>query len=247
MRMLPNYKIMTLPDPKCVSDVMNLTLDAVCVVGENGVFLSVSGAHQRIFGYTAQEMIGRQILDLIYEPDLGRTLEAFGKLIQGLLPPGFENRYRRKDGSIAYITWSARWYKDKRICVAVARDVTEERISKSPNHDAAVAMHTPVGGNTWRLSSAPPSLTTPSGKTVKLSTQDYVVLLALAAGNQQLVSRRDIVQAMGKDFLEYDQRRLDSQIWRLRRKVEQATCEQLPITTLRSMGYRCYEEIFIQR
>jgi diguanylate cyclase (GGDEF)-like protein len=39
----------------------------------------------------------------------------------------FENRYIRKDGQIAYIQWSARWSEDKKVRVAVARDITKHK------------------------------------------------------------------------------------------------------------------------
>nr|WP_267912262.1 helix-turn-helix domain-containing protein [Stutzerimonas stutzeri] len=77
---------------------------------------------------------------------------------------------------------------------------------------------------------------------IPLSAQDLTVMLALAA-NGEAVSRKKIVLALGEDFLEYDQRRLDTQMRRLRRKVEQACGLQLPVTTLRGIGYRFYEEI----
>jgi DNA-binding response OmpR family regulator len=75
-----------------------------------------------------------------------------------------------------------------------------------------------------------------------LSHQDYTVLATLAA-NDQGVSRKEIVQALGKDYLEYDQRRLDTQMRRLRRKVEQACALRLPVATLRGVGYRFYDPI----
>ena len=233
--------------PQFLPDITNLLLDAICVVNEEGYFLSVSGAYQQIFGYTAEEMIGRQMLELVYEPDRERTLQAVGRLMQGQLQFDFENRYVRKDGSIVHIMWSARWYKDQKIRVAVARDISERRVREQAESVSARTVTMPIVPGKWQLTGAPPTLVTPTAEAIHLSTQDYVVLMALAAGNQQVVSRRDIVQALGKDFLDYDQRRLDSQMRRLRRKVEQACGLQLPISTLRSVGYRCYEEILIRQ
>jgi DNA-binding response OmpR family regulator len=60
---------------------------------------------------------------------------------------------------------------------------------------------------------------------------------------RRVVTRREIIQALGHDFLDYDQRRLDSQMRRLRRKVEQECGLELPVSTLRSVGYRFYEDI----
>lgn len=97
----------------------------------------------------------------------------------------------------------------------------------------------------WQLCSSPPSLVPPGAPPIPLSHQDYTVLAALAA-NGESVSRKEIIQALGKDYLEYDQRRLDTQMRRLRRKVERACALRLPVATLRGVGYRFYDSIEIR-
>ena len=91
-------------------DLLSFVLDAVCVVDEEGVFLSITGACEQIFGYTPEELIGRQMLDLVYPPDRKKTLNAVARLMDGDLQYDFENRYVRKDRRIVYLMWSARWY-----------------------------------------------------------------------------------------------------------------------------------------
>ena len=84
----------------------------------------VSAACERIFGYTQHEMIGRFIIDLVAPADRARTLAAAQNIMNGHSHINFENRYVRKDGSIAHIMWSARWSEADQLRVAVARDVT---------------------------------------------------------------------------------------------------------------------------
>lgn len=230
-----------MPDPQ-YPDLMTLILDAVCVVSESGIFLSVTGAGEQIFGYTAEELVGRQMLDLVYEPDHAATLGAVDRLMKGKLQYDFVNRYVRKDGRVAHISWSGRWYPDKKVRVAVARDITPRK-SQPDEHGAGAESLAPVASS-WRLCSSPPSLVPPGAGPILLSHQDYTVLAALAA-NDKGVSRKEIVQALGKDYLEYDQRRLDTQMRRLRRKVEQACERRLPVATLRGVGYRFYDPIEI--
>jgi DNA-binding response OmpR family regulator len=98
----------------------------------------------------------------------------------------------------------------------------------------------------WRLSVSPPRLIPPGFAPVPLSGQDYTVLLALATGGE-CVTREMIVRALGESYLDYDQRRLDTQMRRLRRKVEEACGLQLPVTTLRGVGYHFYDEIEVSR
>jgi diguanylate cyclase (GGDEF)-like protein/PAS domain S-box-containing protein len=110
---------------------MDLLLDAVCVVDRDGYFLFVSAASEHIFGYPPEEMIGRPVIDFVHPGDRERTQQAVNEILNGELKPYFENRYVRKDGSIAHIMWSARWSESEQIRVAVARDVTERRRAES--------------------------------------------------------------------------------------------------------------------
>ena len=220
------------------ADLMPMLLDAVCVVTESGTFLSVTGACEQIFGYTPQEMIGRQMMDLIYEPDREATLAAVERLMRGKLQYDFENRYVRKDGQVVHIMWSARWYPEKKVRVAVARDVT---LRHRPLPEEEVDTPTEPGP-LWQLCCSPPSLVPPGAHPIPLSHQDYTVLATLAA-KEQGASRKEIVQALGKDYWTYDRRSLDTQMRRLRRKVEQACDRPLPVATLRGVGYPFFDPI----
>ncbi|QAU32825.1 PAS domain S-box protein [Janthinobacterium sp. 17J80-10] len=229
--------------PNVLTNFMDLLPDAICVVDTQGRFISVSGACERIFGYTPDEMVGKQMIDLVFPEDRTRTLKAVERIEAGYLQLHFENRYIRKDGRIANIMWSARWSETDQVRVAVARDVTERRHT-NPIDVASQAIADSVPR--WRLSGSPPCLTPPGFAPITLSAQDYTVLLALAAGGNS-VSRKTIVCALGEDYVDYDQRRLDTQMRRLRRKVEEACGLQLPVTTLRGIGYRFYDEIEVCR
>lgn len=226
-----------------LANVMDLLPDAICVVDTQGRFLSVSGACERIFGYTAEEMIGKQMIDLVFPEDRARTLKAVERIEAGYLQLHFENRYVRKDGGLANIMWSARWSETDQVRVAVARDITQRKhadLIDAASH--AIADSVPR----WRLSASPPRLIPPGFGPIALSAQDYTVLLALVAGGDS-VSRKTIICALGEDYIDYDQRRLDTQMRRLRRKVEEACGLQLPVTTLRGIGYRFYDEIEVCR
>lgn len=103
---------------------LDLLLDAVCVVNREGVFLFASAACERIFGYTPAELIGKAVFDLVHPDDKTKTLQAIDEIHEGEAKNHFENRYIRKDGSIAHIMWSARWSDADQVRVAVARDIT---------------------------------------------------------------------------------------------------------------------------
>ena len=115
---------MTTDSPALLSKVMDLLLDAVCVVDDAGRYVFVSAACERIFGYKPDELIGRNMIDLVHPEDRERTLEAAAEIMGGDPKTHFENRYVRKDGRIVDIMWTARWSAPDRLRLAVARDVT---------------------------------------------------------------------------------------------------------------------------
>ena len=114
------------PTPYLPPDhVMDLLLDAVCVVDVQGRFVFVSAAGERIFGYPPEEMIGRPMIDFVFHEDRERTLQAVGEIVKGVAFPHFENRYVRKNGERVHLMWSASWSEAHQVRVAVARDVSE--------------------------------------------------------------------------------------------------------------------------
>ncbi|MDO8041522.1 response regulator transcription factor [Janthinobacterium sp. SUN211] len=100
----------------------------------------------------------------------------------------------------------------------------------------------PPPATAWVLELGPRRLLPPGCGAIALSQQDVTVLHVLMAEPERIVSRQQIVQSLGEDFLTYDQRRLDTQISRLRRKAEQAAGLALPINTARNAGYRFFAE-----
>lgn len=106
---------------------LDLLLDAICVVDKDGVFLFVSGACERIFGYTQAEMLGRPMIELVHPEDRAITLQTVDRIEAGQPQPHFENRYIRKDGRVAHIMWSARRSEADQCRVAVARDITQRK------------------------------------------------------------------------------------------------------------------------
>jgi len=109
----------------------DLLMDAVCIVDVDGCFVFVSSACERIFGYTQQEMIGMQMINLVVPADRDRTLLAARSIMEGQANSSFENRYVRKDGKIVHIMWSARWSEADQLRVAVARDITAMKQAES--------------------------------------------------------------------------------------------------------------------
>jgi diguanylate cyclase (GGDEF)-like protein/PAS domain S-box-containing protein len=108
-----------------LTTVMDLLLDAVCVVDPQGRYVYVNSGYERIFGYSAAEVLGKPLIELVHPDDRERTLTAAREIMAGQPKLHFRNRYLRKDGRVVDIQWSARWSEDQRVRIAVGRDITE--------------------------------------------------------------------------------------------------------------------------
>lgn len=89
----------------------------------------------------------------------------------------------------------------------------------------------------WELNTASSDLRTPSGHVLKLTGLESAFLVALAQQTGKPVSRRAIVEALGKNFCAYDPRNLDTLVKRLRDKVQSHGDDPLPLKTVHGTGY----------
>ncbi|MFN3077734.1 MAG: response regulator transcription factor [Alphaproteobacteria bacterium] len=84
---------------------------------------------------------------------------------------------------------------------------------------------------TWEL--YPPGAT----KGIKVSAGEYHFLKALADAPGHKISRIQLVEAVSANPKTYDPRNLDALLRRLRRKIEAAVGQSLPIRAIHALGY----------
>lgn len=108
-----------------LAKVMDLLLDAVCIVDIDGCFVYLNAACESIFGYTPEELSGTPMIELVLPDDRERTLQAAARIMAGQPQLHFQNRYVRKDGKVIDIMWSARWSEEDQLRIAVAREITD--------------------------------------------------------------------------------------------------------------------------
>jgi PAS domain S-box-containing protein len=108
-----------------LSNVLDASLDVICVINEAGFFLQVSAAAFAIWGYKPDEMIGKKFTNFIYEKDILKTLDIATNVMAGKNIMHFENRYIHKDGSLVWMEWNASWDKQSKVRYGIARDISE--------------------------------------------------------------------------------------------------------------------------
>jgi len=102
-----------------------LSIDMLCILGFDGFFKRLNPAWEKTLGYSIEELLKIPRIDLVHPEDRAATINEIRNLRAGRNTVWFENRYRRKDGSYVWLSWSATALPDKQQMYAVARDVTD--------------------------------------------------------------------------------------------------------------------------
>jgi DNA-binding response OmpR family regulator len=89
----------------------------------------------------------------------------------------------------------------------------------------------------WRLILSTWELRAPGGVVIRLTAQENAFLQVLVEQVGQTVSRKKVVQSLGKNFADYDPRNLDVLVLRLRKKVASVTTAVFPVKTVHGAGY----------
>jgi PAS domain S-box-containing protein len=105
--------------------------DAIVSKDLNGIITSWNKGAERLFGYTADEVIGRSITIIIPSDRLGEEPEILSRLQRGERIEHFETIRRRKDGLLLDISLTISPVKDAREKIIgaskIARDITERK------------------------------------------------------------------------------------------------------------------------
>lgn len=117
--------------------------DAIVSKNLDGVITSWNRGAERIFGYTANEAVGRNISLIIPSDRLVEEADILGRLRRGERVDHFETIRRRKDGTMINVSVTISPVKDARGKVIgaskVARDITEKRRGEERERQFAAA------------------------------------------------------------------------------------------------------------
>ena len=108
----------------------NTTTDLMCIADHNGYYKKVNAAFIQTLGYSEIELLSEPFNDFVHPDDLQRTLDSMREQKGRGFTHNFENRYRCKDGSYKWLSWSVGMDKDeatKYAVYAVAHDITERK------------------------------------------------------------------------------------------------------------------------
>jgi hypothetical protein len=99
--------------------------DFIGVADFSDHWTNVNPAATAILGWSRDELLAMPISKLWHPEDIGPTLSHRGQLIEGGRTVRFQNRYRHKDRTYRWLSWSST--AEDGFIYAVGRDVTAER------------------------------------------------------------------------------------------------------------------------
>lgn len=102
-----------------------LSRDIMLRCGFDGRILTVNPAWTEVLGWREDELIGSSLFDLIHPDDIEHTRAGAASHEAGTSYSSFENRYRHRDGSYRWISWSTR--PTDAVITAVGRDITMDK------------------------------------------------------------------------------------------------------------------------
>jgi PAS domain S-box-containing protein len=129
------------PSPECFRALIERSRDAVVLLAADATVRYVSSPTVPILGYTPEEFIGRNALELVHPDDLPRISAIFAQLLAS--PGGSRTalyRYRHKDGSWRWLEGTGTNLLDDPAVRAVAayyRDITRQREAEQAQAELA--------------------------------------------------------------------------------------------------------------
>ncbi len=143
-----------------ISSIMNTTVDGIITIDEDRIIESFNQAAEKIFGYAADEVIGRNVSILMPDPHQSRNDQYVQAYLKGarskVLGTAREVLGRRKNGTMfpVELSISEADLGNRRIFTGILRDITErkkaeeelQKLYRAVEHSSAVVIITDTDG-----------------------------------------------------------------------------------------------------
>jgi PAS domain S-box-containing protein len=128
-------------DPN-VARLFELPFDLMAVTSFDGVMLRVNPGMERVLGLAPEEVVGRQLFEIVHPDDREATASAFAGVLESGELAGFENRLGVADGSYRWLQWNALADAGDGLVYGVARNITERRHAEQERREAQRELET---------------------------------------------------------------------------------------------------------
>lgn len=104
-----------------------LSLDMLAIANFDGYLLKTNPAWTEILGWSEAELTSQPYLHFVHPEDVESTIAEAQRLNEGQSAIEFENRYRHKDGSYRWLSWTVGAFPQEQRLYAVAHNITERK------------------------------------------------------------------------------------------------------------------------
>ena len=107
---------------------LDTATDLMAIIDESGRFIKVNNGWATSLGWKKDELLNMKWQNLIMEEDLDLTnkIVEIAKFNEGKIRRVI-NRYKGKNGNIAWLDWGFKYLENKKILVVTARDITDKK------------------------------------------------------------------------------------------------------------------------
>ncbi|MDQ8202103.1 PAS domain S-box protein [Pelagicoccus sp. SDUM812003] len=141
------------PPKDFLQAILDTVVDGIIAIDRKGRIMSVNRAAEKVFGYQAKELVGRNVSVLMPEPyhsehdQYLKNYHATGNAkVMGV--PGRELQAKRKDGSVFPIELGISSMKiaEDELYVGIVRDITERKKAERLTEELTGVMHAVIDG-----------------------------------------------------------------------------------------------------
>src|SRR6185295_14445723 len=84
-----------------------LSIDMLAIAGFDGIFRQLNPTWEKVLGFSEKELQSGNFINFVHPEDLEATQLSLRNILERDQPGSFENRYRCKDGSYRWLSWTA--------------------------------------------------------------------------------------------------------------------------------------------
>lgn len=150
-----------------------LSSDLMLVADFEATIVSINPAWTHLLGWHSIELLGRSFMELVHPDDIETTRSNVRSLADGARTLRFVNRFRRRDGGYAALSWTA--VPDNEFIHAVGRDITADLAAADALRETEMALQQSQKMETI-------------GKLTGGVAHDFNNLLQVISGNLQLLA-----------------------------------------------------------
>lgn len=110
--------------------LFNLSIDMLAVWGFDGKLQQVNPAWVRVLGWSRDDLMDKPLLFFVHPEDQDLTREAFEAIYQGDPIEELDMRFRCRNGSYLWLSWSSFPYPDRQVVFSVVKDITHNKLAE---------------------------------------------------------------------------------------------------------------------